>query len=211
MPFHPCVDDDLLPARPVEALAAGVGADVDVMIGTTRDEMRLFLMEATLAEAQMRKRVDRYLGSDGTEVVRSYQAIVGDDPMDVWAAILSDREMLLPAVAVADAHRGNTYRYLFTWEVQPRADGLQLRACHAADLPFTFGTLDQLGWDVWTGADRDPGAATRLVDAMQNAWCRFASGGDPGWPEHGSGRVQIFGLDCGEIEDPSAERLAVWR
>lgn len=210
MPFHPCVDDDLLLARPVDALAAGAGADVDLMIGTTRDEMRLFLMEATLAEAQMRKRVDRYLGCDGTEVVRAYQAIVGEDPMDVWAAILTDREMLRPAVAVADAHRGNTYRYLFTWEVEPRADGLRLGACHAADLPFTFGTLDQLEWDVWTGADREPGAATRLVDAMQDAWCRFASAGDPGWPDHPSGRVQVFGLDCGEIEDPSSERLAVW-
>ena len=97
--------------------------------------MRLFLAEPSLAEVQMPKRVDRYLGRDGADVVRAYQAIVGEDPMDVWAAIQSDREMLVPAVAMANAHQGRTFRYLFTWEVAPRPDGLSLRACHAADLP----------------------------------------------------------------------------
>ena len=212
MPFHPCVDEDLLGARPVDALKAGVGADVDLMIGTTRDEMRLFLMEPTLADAQMRKRVDRYLGHDGSEAVRAYQAIVGHDPMDVWAAIMSDREMLVPAVAVADAHRGETYRYLFTWEVSPRADGLPLRACHAADLPFTFGTLDQLGWDRWTGADAEPTLAAALVETMQDAWCRFAATGDPGmvWPPSQTPFVKQLGREV-EDDDQLKARLAVWR
>ena len=125
MPFHPCVDGELLTQRPVDALAAGVGAAVDLVVGTTEDEMRLFLMEPSLVEVQMRKRVDRYLGRDGADVVDAYRGIVGDDPMDVWAAIFTDREMLLPALAVADAHRGATWRYLFTWPVAPRADGLR--------------------------------------------------------------------------------------
>ncbi len=207
MPFHPCVDDDLLLARPVEALTAGVGADVDLMIGTTRDEMRLFLMESTLADVQMRTRVDRYLGHDGSEVVRAYQAIVGEDPMDVWAAIMSDREMLLPAVAVADAHRGETYRYLFTWEVSPRADGLALRACHAADLPFTFGTLDQLDWERWTGADAEPARADALTTQMQDDWVQFARTGATG---RSAGVVTQYGREL-EDDDQLEARLAVWQ
>lgn len=211
MPFHPCVDGEVLHARPVDALRAGVGAEVALVIGTTRDEMRLFLAEPQLAEEQMCKRVDRYLGRDGTPVIDAYRAIVGDDPMDIWAAIQSDREMLLPAVAVADAHQGATFRYLFTWEVAPRADRLPLRSCHAADLAFTFGTLDQLEWETWTGADRDAAGAVALVDALQNAWCRFAATADPGWPNHQSGQVQVFGRESGVTADPSAPRLAVWR
>ena len=207
MPFHPCVDGDLLLARPVDALTAGVGADVDLMIGTTRDEMRLFLMESTLADVQMRTRVDRYLGHDGSEVVRAYRAIVGEDPMDVWAAIMSDREMLLPAVAVANAHRGETYRYLFTWEVSPRADGLPLRACHAADLPFTFGTLDQLGWDRWTGADAEPTLAAALTAQMQDDWVQFARTGATG---RSPDLVAQYGRAV-EDDDQLEARLAVWR
>ena len=210
MPFHPCVDDDLLAARPADALAAGVGEKVDLIIGTTRDEMRLFLAEPSLVEVQMRKRVDRYLGGDGSDVVRAYQAIVGENPMDVWAAIQSDREMLLPAVAIATAHQGRTFRYLFTWEVAPRDDGLPLRACHAADLPFTFDSLDRLGWDAWTGADRNAGAGAALVDAMTSAWCAFARDGQPGWPGVESGQVMEFGRECGIRADPMAARLAVW-
>lgn len=210
MPFHPCVDADFLPARPVDALAQGVGRDVDLVIGTTADEMRLFLMEAGLADVQMRKRVDRYLGRDASALVGAYKAIVGDDPMDVWAAIFSDREMQLPALAVADSHQGHTWRYLFTWEVAPRADGLPLRACHAADIPFPFGSLGRLGWDTWTGADADPVAADALVDAMQAAWCGLARDGDPGWPEHQTGAVMQFGRTLGPGPDLLADRLARW-
>ena len=210
MPFHPCVDDDLVPQRPVAALASGVGADVDLMIGTTEDEMRLFLMEPSLVEVQMRKRVDRYLGRDGTAVVEAYRPIVGDDPMDLWAAIFTDREMLLPALAVAEAHRGATYRYLFTWPVAPRADGLPLRACHAADIPFTFDALDTLDWARWTAADARRMAADAVVEAMADAWCRFAATGDPGWPDNATGRVQLLGPDVAVVDDPSAARRAVW-
>ena len=127
--------------------------------------------------------------------------------MDVWAAIMSDREMLLPAVAVADAHRGETYRYLFTWEVSPRADGLPLRACHAADLPFTFGTLDQLGWDRWTGADAEPTLAAALTAQMQDDWVQFARTG-------GTGRSPDVVAQYGravEDDDQLEARLAVWR
>ncbi len=210
MPFHPCVDDDVLLARPVDALAAGVGRNVDLVVGTTADEMRLFLMEASLADTQMRKRVDRYLGRDAAELVGAYQAIVGEDPMDVWAAIFSDREMQLPALAVAGAHQGSTYRYSFTWEVAPRSDGLPLRACHAADLPFPFASLDVLDWRRWCAAEGDPDLAEALVDAMQGAWCEFARTGDPGWPGHESGLVMEFGRDLGARPDPLAPRLALW-
>ena len=210
MPFHPCVDGDLLADRPVGALAAGAGAGVDLLIGTTEDEMRLFLMEASLADVQMRKRVDRYLGRDGADEVAAYRGIVGDDPMDLWAAIFTDREMLLPALAVGDAHRGATYRYLFTWPVAPRADGLPLRACHASDLPFTFDALDRLGWSEWAAADGDRAAADAVVETMTGAWCRFAATGDPGWPRYGTGRVQVLGPECAVVDDPSAARRSVW-
>jgi para-nitrobenzyl esterase len=210
MPFHPCVDGDLVLERPVDALASGVGAGVDLVIGTTEDEMRLFLMEPVLAEVQMRKRVDRYLGGDGTTVVDAYRAIVGDDPMDLWAAIFTDREMLLPALAVADAHRGRTWRYLFTWNVAPRADGLPLRACHAADLPFTFDALDVLDWARWSAAVADRPAADAVTAAMTGAWTGFATTGDPGWSGHTTGRVQVFGPEGGVVADPSAARRAVW-
>ena len=145
-----------------------------------------------------------------TKIVDADYLVVGDDPMDLWAAIFTDREMLLPALAVAEAHRGATYRYLFTWPVAPRADGLPLRACHAADIPFTFDALDILDWARWTAADARRMAADAVVEAMADAWCRFAATGDPGWPDNATGRVQLLGPDVAVVDDPSAARRAVW-
>lgn len=211
MPFHPALDDDVVPVMPLDALRAGAGADVDLVIGTTRDEMRLFLDVPAIAEDKLLRRVGRYLGRDASSLVRAYREIEGGEPIDCWAALFTDHEMLLPAVAMADAHAGRTFRYLFAWEVEPRADGLPLRSCHAADLPFTFGTLDRLGWDRFTAADREPERAEHLVATMQDAWCAFARhGASPGWPEHESGRVLLLGPECAVVDDPSAPRLAAW-
>src|SRR5438270_166050 len=44
MPFEPGIDGRLLPARPTDSTAAGDGANVDVMVGTTTEEERLFLV-----------------------------------------------------------------------------------------------------------------------------------------------------------------------
>jgi para-nitrobenzyl esterase len=44
MIFEPVVDGDVLPAVPLDGIRAGTGRDVEVMIGTNRDEQRLFLV-----------------------------------------------------------------------------------------------------------------------------------------------------------------------
>jgi para-nitrobenzyl esterase len=85
-----------------------------------------------------------------------------------------------------------------------------LRACHASDIPFTFDALDRLDWARWTAADTHRAAADAVVETMTSSWCRFADSGDPGWPGHDTGRVQVLGPDCGVIDDPSAARRAVW-
>src|SRR5688572_10991171 len=38
MPFHPVVDGDVVPAKPIERIAAGAAADVDVLMGTNSDD-----------------------------------------------------------------------------------------------------------------------------------------------------------------------------
>ncbi len=44
-PFSPVVDGEVLPADPWTALAAGAARDVRLLVGHTRDEWRLFLVE----------------------------------------------------------------------------------------------------------------------------------------------------------------------
>ena len=51
IPFAPVVDGDVLPATPWQALADGAGRDVDLLVGHTRDEHRLFsLIDGVLGQ-----------------------------------------------------------------------------------------------------------------------------------------------------------------
>ena len=49
IPFAPVVDGDVLPATPWQALADGAGRDVDLLVGHTRDEHRLFTADRRAA------------------------------------------------------------------------------------------------------------------------------------------------------------------
>ena len=44
LPFAPVLDGHILTARPMERIAGGAAGDVDLLIGTNRDELRLYLV-----------------------------------------------------------------------------------------------------------------------------------------------------------------------
>ncbi|MGH8977152.1 MAG: carboxylesterase family protein, partial [Acidimicrobiia bacterium] len=137
MPFHPCIDDDLLDAAPAAAFRAGRGADVPLIAGSTSEEMNLFLGFApAVARDRLVGRVARYVGVDevaATAVVERYEAEVAPD--GVWPALFTDFEMQVPLRRVLEARASATaptYAYLFTWTSPAHG------AFHAVDLPFTF-------------------------------------------------------------------------
>jgi para-nitrobenzyl esterase len=178
MPFHPMVDGDLLTAPPADALRAGVAAGVPLIAGTTADEMALFVDRTAPPPERERlvRRAGRYLGvDDATATVDAYaQSLETDDTAAIWLAIFSDREMQAPCHAMVDAQSQHApaYTYLFSWK------GPEVGACHAIDVPFTFGNFVD-GWDAFVGVDD---AGYELSHAVRKAWADFARTGDPGWP-----------------------------
>jgi len=207
MPFHPMVDGDVLPARPADALALGSFAERPLVVGTTTDEMRLFVDTSGPQPERERivKRVAKYLGVEpgrATEVVDGYASALGtDDTHDIWATLFSDVEMELPAAAMRDAHQahGPVYSYRFGW----RARHAALGACHGIDIPFTFGNFVD-GWDDFVGAD---GGAYALSRTMRQAWAGVGYDHDPGWPQ--APATMCFDRHVGVVSDPIADRLAL--
>ena len=229
LPFHPALDAATLPITPLAALQSGEVRGIDVLLGFTTDEMRLFLDRPTLDAERLRSRAARYFGSDDTPsgnakvdtLLDSYRSLLTDsarpaEPIDVWAALFSDREMLVPAVSALDAHAaagGRTFAYQFDWSsARPRADGLELRSFHGVDIPFTFATFAVDGWDAFVGADADPQGAHALSAALR----AFARTGDPAhegvgpWPLYTAGDRSMMRLarESGIEHDPAAARLA---
>ncbi len=207
MPFHPAVDGDVIPALP----SAGLPGDVTLVIGTTRDEMTLFLDDATwtLDEDHWRKRALRYLDTlavaDPGPLLDAYDDLA--TPGARWAALRTDAEMWVPCLDVADAHPGPTFVYRFDW---PAAAPLErLGACHAIDIPFTFGTFARCGWGTFVGADAD---AEDLGRTLRGRWTAAAAGEDP-WPAYDPHRraTMLLARECHVVDDPRGHVRRAWR
>jgi para-nitrobenzyl esterase len=208
MPFHPWIDGDLVHAPPFRAALAAV----PLVVGTNAQELELFRNEvpALPEDAAMRflARKAAVLGIDDTDRVRAGLR-AGDGAL---VDAVADLDLHVPNELMARAHaaRGNhVWRYRFGWEAPGRG------ACHALDLPFTFGSLDVDTWREFAGA-RNP-SADALSLRMQTAWTSFAAEGRPAdgvvgaWPE---GAVVQLGPDASasvsDSDDPIARRVRVW-
>jgi para-nitrobenzyl esterase len=217
MPFHPCFDGALVDVDPIRGFAAGRARDIGLVIGNTRDELRLFPdpRARDLDDAGLARMVARLGGPDvdPDAVLAAYRR---HDPARsagaIWEAARTDAVLRVPALCAADAHAragGATYVYRFDWE----APGIG--AAHAVDVPFTFGTFDRDGWGEAVGADA---RAEALSADLRAAWAAFAECGDPShpgigtWPLHDPDTrpTLIFDAPCRVELDPAGAERAVW-
>ncbi len=221
LPWAPVVDGEIVPARPIDRIAAGAAADIDLIVGTNVDENRLFLVVSGEMERitdQMVAGVAALYGLPVEAALAFYRARSCDygngssnaTAGDLLAAIQTDWYWRIPAIRLADAHAKNatkaaTFMYEFAW-CSPQLNGL-LGACHGSEIPFVFDTLGH-GTDMQWG-DQPP---QKLADAMHSAWVRFAATGDCGWPKYDLSRRATIHFDtCSTVvDDPRAAERRLW-
>lgn len=117
----------------------------------------------------------------------------------------------MPAIRLAEAHyrrQQATFMYLFDW-VSPLMNGI-LGSCHALDLGFVFGTLD----DNFSGRNEE---AQALSGKIQDAWASLASQGDPScdgvgkWELYDDRRqTMILGKQSTLVRAPYDEQRRAW-
>ncbi|WP_217142106.1 carboxylesterase/lipase family protein [Streptomyces sp. AC627_RSS907] len=210
--FGIVVDGDVVPRDPLEALVDGDAAPgVDLMMGWTRDEYRLWLVPGGLLE-----RVDR-LGAValagararcrcGNEVVRGYRALHPDaGTAETVGQLVTDHLLRVPLHRLADARPGSSYVYEFAWP----SNLPDLGACHALELGFVFDSGDVPESRRLAGE----GAPRELADAMHGAWVRFARSGDPGWDAWDATHpVRVFGAGEPTVTyGPRDAELDLWQ
>ncbi len=231
LPWQPSLDGDLLPEPPLQTIARGRGPRVPVMLGTNRDEWKLFMLGdrsgRRLDDEGLRRRFERSLSrlvDAGAPALESAMEVYARDaverpcasPAERWVAFQSDRLFHHPARRLADCHagRGNpTYRYLFEWS--PRSLGKQLGSCHGLEIPFVFGTLNHRRLKLLVAAAP---AAHRLSERMQGAWIAFARTGNPchddlpDWPAHRPEKASIMrlGRTCFPGAEPFQDAMRFW-
>jgi para-nitrobenzyl esterase len=166
---------DVDPKRSFEEVG-GYNA-VPVMLGTNRDENRLFLLFGSDYVSRVFGMPLRLNDPRRYELDSEYQSLM-------WKAGGVDE----PATAMRSAQGASVYGYRFDWDEEPSILWLDfsqlLGAAHGLEIPFVFGTLD-LGFAnrFLFDEERRPAAQT-LSDAMMSYWTHFAYTGTPD-----SGRV----------------------
>ena len=213
--FQPVVDGNVLPDVPLRTIASGATGNVPTMIGTTLDEMTLFLaLELGVGELDgeaLNRQMQRFFGDRTAEVVGTYTKNRADAPLaDVLTAISTDRVFRIPAIRLAEAQARQgraTFMYLFTWP-SPVMDG-KLKSCHALELPFMWDALDAPGLAMLTGHGPERQA---IADAMHAAWIAFGRTGDPGWPSYDADRraTKRFDTTTEVLDDPMGDERALW-
>jgi len=210
LPFAPVVDGGLLPRRPIDGLRAGEGAGVDLMVGTTAEEFRLYRATGNGNGTA----TDRHLaeGAAGfgldAKAAAVYAAEHGGRAGDALTALYGDAVFRIPAYRVLEARARvgvRVFAYEFGW--RSPASGGRLGACHSLEVPFLFGTLDASAGLV----GEDP--PEELAERLRAAWLRFARTGDPGWEPWNQERRPVWRFDHPEsalVEDPGAETRRLW-
>jgi para-nitrobenzyl esterase len=207
MAFEPVVDGQILPARPIDGIAAGHGRGVDLLVGTNRDEHRLFLVPTGVADATNDTIVQMTAGAFGLGEPGLAAYTAGSTSAgDTLAAILTDWFFRIPAIRLAETHQGPAYMYEFTW-ASP-AFGGRLGACHALEIGFVFDTLDAEQGEALYGSS----PPAELAAAMHKAWIDFARSGQPGWDAYtpATRATMTFGLTSTLSHDPRPQQRTAW-
>jgi para-nitrobenzyl esterase len=226
VPFRPIIDGTFLPAPLLDIFAAGAQAQVPMLIGTNTDEHNLFAAMSWgpgAAAGDLRSRISKLFDAPDPavvdELVTTYRRLAADDDA-AWNILTTDRDWRGPVRDLATSHAAAgppVYSYEFTY----RSTALNgaLRACHALDIPFVFGNLDQLGVADFVGSDavQEP-ARQRVQQACVEAWGAFIRDGAPAssqlpeWPRYlpAQRSVMAIGAEPAVTDDPHADRLDRW-
>jgi para-nitrobenzyl esterase len=193
--FMPLFGDDMLPEHPGRAIESGAGEGVDLIVGSCRDEMALYLVPTgaidVLTDEQLVAMMSKSHPDPLPTLERHGLGQNGRSAGEVAVPALTELVFRAPARRLAEAHQGRTYCYEFDWR-GPLFDG-RLGACHGIDLPFVFNNLDVASGLVGESAPKG------VAELLNQSWVRFAATGDPGWPEYDGGRAVLHVNSASEV------------
>jgi len=158
-------DGTVLPARPaIDAFAAGQFNKVPLIIGTNRDERRLYQMQDPFWQEVLKSSPEDYLAYATYASLAWKQRYVDD-----------------VARTIKDTGHDAIHAYRFDWDEEGIVNGFDLStalgAGHTVEIPFVFGQGN--GLIVPLGDPDDPARRT-LSKTMMSYWAQFAYSGDPG-------------------------------
>ncbi|MEU2132079.1 carboxylesterase family protein [Streptomyces sp. NPDC018352] len=211
----PVLDGTVLSETPWRALTGGRTAGIELLVGHTRDEFRLFSVMTgrlgTFTEDEARTALDLFAPApDGADAYRA--AHPQATPEELLELVYSDALFRMPSLQLAQANQaaGGT-SFLFELQLAAPASGGVLGACHSLDVPLAFGTLDSPAGRYLFG-DRPTTEVSAVSRELRRAWVRFATTGDPGWPAHRPERrlTRVLDIESKTLPYPEEASRRIW-
>jgi len=210
--WQPVIDGDVIPASPLDRIATGVGAMIDLLAGSNVDESRFFMVPGGAIDRISPEMLAGALAAYGLPVeatLAGYGAQQpGAGPGELLTAIQGDQYFRIPNMRLADAHATSsaaTYMYEFAWRSQ-QFNG-RLGACHGLEIGFVFDVIGT-GDDPLLGSN----PPRQLAGKMHTAWVAFATNGECPWPKYDLSRRATMRFDATPevVYDPRAAERALW-
>jgi para-nitrobenzyl esterase len=213
LPFAPAVDGEVVPQAPLAAIAAGQGRQVRLLIGSNRDEARLFFVAPAttdlIDDATLEAAASAYgLSANSLALYRAGRP--GASAGDILAAVITDWFFAIPAIRVAEARTGtdSAPTWMYRFDHPAPEDNHRFGASHAVEVPFVFDTIGQQDLHPLLG----DAPSQAVADQTHKAWVDFITHGDPGWPAYNTA-TRTTGLLSDRITataDPAASERASW-
>src|SRR6266700_2502021 len=203
----------LLPVAPLASMAAGQGGNVPLLIGSNRDEARLFLVAAAtidlIDDPTLAAVAGAYgLGADDLAVSRANRP--GASAGDIAAAVITDWFFRVPPIRVAEARAaaGMASTWMYRFDHPEPQDNRGFGACHGVEIPFAFDTATRE--EIRPLICDTPAQA--VADQVHRVWVDFITHGDPGWaPYDTAGRTTGLLTDTiSAVDDPAGDERARW-
>lgn len=230
MAFRPLIDGDTIPKHPLKAFRDGDLKNIDFMIGTNLDEVKLFTYPdpgiKQMVKSGGENAIVALLATSGVDNNKSREIIdiyknarkakFSIEPFDLLDAVSTDGMFRVSTIRFLEAqskHQPNTYTYMFTFP-SPQFNGA-LGCPHFIDIPFVFNTFDVPGIPDFVGKSPN---IDNLCEKVMDAWIAFAHTGNPnhdGLPEWTSydrkkRATMILGEECKVLNAPFDKEREAW-
>ncbi|MFF2083345.1 carboxylesterase/lipase family protein [Nocardia sp. NPDC058176] len=210
-PFSPVIDGDRLPRSPWRALADGAARDIDLLVGHTRDEYRLFAghLAEHVTDDDVSETVARL--APAIDAGRYRAAYPEATPVQLCEIVHADWLFRMPSVHLADAHHAggsSTWMYELCWAFDREQD-----ASHSLDVLLVFSTLAPD--EIRSRVTAYPNAADEVIDVarhMRADWVNFATTGTPGWTAYDSHTrpTRVYTAEPTTLSYPEERSRRLW-
>ena len=213
---------DLLPERPLDAIAGGSAAGIRLMIGTNLHEGTMFVHPEHTnfpnSWEMIRKMFEENGNTSGYQKIKEYyekgNGIKVNGVDMAFVDFATDYAFQMPALKVAEAQKkyGQVWMYRFEF-MSKMAEKTGMLCSHAMDLPCDFN-CPEYGFSAFVFQEEPKEAVDRIVKDVHLRWVSFIKTGNPdsAWPQYTGYKspVMIYDRETHVEQLDRTELMDVW-